>query len=163
ACGIVKKPGEVTEMNLSHPIHRREALRLAGAGVASALAGPGANTDPQLIAKKKTADFHGLKVGMTSYSTRKLAVDDTIACCRTVGIQHIALKDAHLKLISTAEERAHVRMKFKDAGIQIVGCGVIYLKNDEDQIRRAFEYAWYLGADTVVIGINRETVPAVSK
>lgn len=151
------------EINLRYRIHRREALRLAGAGVASVLAGAVANTDPQLIAKKKTVDFHGLKVGMTSYSTRKLSVDETIACCRSVGIQYIALKDAHLKLTSTAEERAATRKKFSDSGIQIVGCGVIYLKNDEDEIRRAFEYARDIGASTAVIGINRETVPAVSR
>src|SRR5258708_4409732 len=62
-----------------------------------------------------------------------------------------------------AEERAATRKKFSDSGIQIVGCGVIYLKNDEDEIRRAFEYARDIGASTAVIGINRETVPAVSR
>src|SRR4051812_9293928 len=150
-------------MNLTHRMHRRHALRLAGAGLATALAGAGANSDPQAIARKKSIDFHGLKVGITSYSTRELSVDDTIACCRQVGIQYIALKDVHLKLTSTAEERAAMRRKFSDAGIQIVGCGVIYLKNDVEQIRRAFEYARDLGASTAVIGINRETVPTVSK
>src|SRR5260370_10312627 len=150
-------------MYLRRRIHRSEGLGLAGAGVASALAGAGANTDPQLIAKKKTLDFDGLKVGMTSYSTRKLSVDETIACCRSVGIQYIALKDAHLKLTSTAEQRAATRKKFSDSGIQIVGCGVIYLKNDEDEIRRAFEYARDIGASTAGIGVNPETMPAVSR
>jgi sugar phosphate isomerase/epimerase len=144
-------------------MHRRQAFRLAGASVASALAGSAANTDPQAIARKKSVEFRGLKVGMTSYSTRKLSVDETIACCLQAGIQYIALKDVHLKLTSTAEERAAMRRKFSDAGIKIVGCGVIYLKNDDDQIRRAFEYARDIGASTAVIGINRETVPAVSK
>src|SRR6476469_7941191 len=115
-------------MNLTYQMHRRQAFRLAGAVVASALAGSAANTDPQLIARKKSVDFHGLKVGMTSYSTRKLSVDETIACCRQAGIQYIALKDVHLKLTSTAEERAAVRRKFSDAGIQIIGGGVLYLK-----------------------------------
>src|SRR5689334_25338353 len=99
-------------MSLSYTIHRREAMRLAGAGLASTLILPAANTDPQLIAKKSPEEFHGLKVGITSYSTRKLSVDDTIACCRRAGIQYIALKDAHLKLTSTAEERSTMRRKF---------------------------------------------------
>ena len=150
-------------MNLTHRIHRRDAIRLAGAGLAASLNLSAANKDPQLIARKKTEDFHGLKIGLASYSTRKLSVDDTIACCRRAGIQYIALKDAHLKLTSTPEERSSMRKKFSDSGIQIVGCGVIYLKNDEDAIRRAFEYAKDIGASTAVIGINRETVPAVSK
>src|SRR2546423_859372 len=105
-------------MNLTHPLHRRDAIRLAGAGLASAYALSAANKDPQLVAKKKTEDFHGLKVGMTSYSTRKLSVDDTIACCRRVGIRYIALKEAHLKLSSTPEERSSTRKKFNDSGIQ---------------------------------------------
>ena len=151
-------------MNLPHRIHRRDAIRLAGAGLASALALPAANKDPQLVARKKTGDFHGLKVGMTSYSTRKLSVDETIACCRRAGIQYIALKDVHLKLTSSPEERSTMRKKFSDSGIRIVGCGVIYLRNNnEDEVRRAFEYARDIGAGAAVIGIGREIVPAVSK
>jgi inosose dehydratase len=150
-------------MNLTNRIDRRDAIRLAGAGLASTLSLTAANKDPQLVAKKKTEDFHALKVGLASYSTRKLSADDTIACCRRVGIRYIALKDAHLKLNSTPEERSTIRKKFNDSGIQIVGCGVIYLKNDEDEIRHAFQYAQDIGASTAVIGLDRETVPAVSK
>jgi heterodisulfide reductase subunit A-like polyferredoxin len=116
-----------TAMKLTHLIRRRDAMRLAGAGLASALALAAENKDPKLVAKKKTEEFHGLKVGMTSYSTRKLSVDETIACCRHAGIQYIALKDVHLKLTSTPEERSTMRKKFADSGIRIVGCGVIGL------------------------------------
>ena len=151
-------------MNFTDPIHRRDAIRLAGVGLASALTLAAENKDPKLVAKRKTEEFRGLKVGMTSYSTRKLSVDETIACCRRAGIQYIALKDVHLKLTSTPEERATMRRKFDDSGIKVVGCGVIYLRNNnEDEVRRAFEYARDIGANTAVIGINRQTVPTVSK
>jgi inosose dehydratase len=153
-----------TAMIVSNRLHRRDAIRLAGASLASAWALPAENRDPAGVAKKKSEEFHGLKVGMTSYSTRKLSVDDTIACCRRVGIQYIALKDVHLKLTSTQEERSSMRKKFADSGIQIVGCGVIYLrKNTEEEVRTAFEYARDIGAKTITIGVNRETVPTVSK
>src|SRR5262249_21166523 len=67
------------------------------------------------------------------------------------------------KLDSTPETRKAVRKKFNDAGIDIVGCGVIYVKNDEAEIRRAFEYARDIGAPTAIIGCDAETVPAIEK
>jgi len=149
-------------MNLKNQIDRRQAI-LAGAGLASALAMGAENKDPQVIAKKRSEDFHGLKVGLASYSTRTLSVDDTIACCRRVGIKYIALKDVHLKLTTTPAERTAMRKKFSDSGIEIIGCGVIYVKNDEAEIRRAFEYTRDIGASTAVIGCNRETIPAMNK
>ena len=150
-------------MNLTTRIDRRVALQIAGASLAGALKTQAENKDPQLVAKKRTEEFHGLKIGLASYSTRNLSVDDTIACCRRTGVKHIALKEAHLKLTSTAEERAAVRKKFSDAGIEIVGCGVIYVKNDEAEIRRAFEYARDIGARTAVLGITQDVVPALNK
>jgi inosose dehydratase len=118
--------------------------------------------DPKLAARQPAPDFHGLKVGLASYSTRELSVDDTIACCRRAGIRYICIKDVHLKMTSTPEERKQLRAKFQDSGIQIVGCGVIYLKAEAD-VRPAFEYVRDLGANTAVIGINAQMVPAVEK
>src|SRR5262245_18895891 len=118
-------------MNLITRMDRREAIRLAGAGLVTSLAMGAETGDPQAVAKKPSPDFHGLMIGLASYSTRLLSVDDTIACCRHAGIKHIALKDAHLKLTSTPAERTTVRKKFENSGIAIVGCGVIYVKNDE--------------------------------
>jgi sugar phosphate isomerase/epimerase len=144
-------------------IDRRDAIRLAGAGLVSSLASGAENQDPAAIARKPSPEFHGLMIGLASYSTRNLSVDDTIACCRRLGIKHIALKDSHLKLTSTPEERAALRKKFSDSGIAIVGCGVIYVKNDEAEIRRAFQYAKDIGAATAVMGCTRDVVPTMSK
>ena len=57
-------------MNFTKRIDRREAIRLAGAGLASTLTMSADIKDPQLVAKKRGEDFHGLKVGLASYSTR---------------------------------------------------------------------------------------------
>ena len=150
-------------MNLTKRIDRRDMIRLAGAGLVSTLAVGAENSDPKLVARKPTPDFHGLMMGLASYSTRNLSVDDTIACCRRAGIKHIALKDSHLKLTAPVADRAAVRKKFTDAGIEIVGCGVIYVKNDEAEIRTAFEYARDIGAKTAVMGCTKDVVPTMSK
>ena len=97
-------------MNLTDRVNRRKLLGLAASGLASPLAAAGAEMkDPKLAAKKPAEDFKGLKVGLASYSTRTLSVEDTIACCKRVGIKYIALKDVHLKLTASKEERAAVR------------------------------------------------------
>jgi len=144
-------------------LDRREALRLAGLGITSALAYAADFKDPQTVAKKPQDPFRGLKVGLASYSTRKLSVEQTIACCKRIGIRYITLKDFHCKMDTTREERQAVRKKFSDAGIEVVGCGVIYLKNDETEIRKALEYVRDLGANTAVVGCDAKTVPALEK
>ncbi len=139
---------------------RRGLLRLAAMGVAARLGAE--EKDLTSVSKRVGREFGGLKVGLASYSCRKLGVDDTIAICRRAGIGHIALKSAHLPLSSSREQRLALREKFRDAGIVIEGCGVIYLKA-EDAIRPAFEYVRDLGANTAVIGIAEPMVAAVDK
>lgn len=142
---------------------RREAVGAAAGLTLMAGQSQGSQSrDPKLAARRPAPDFHGLKVGLASYSTRELSVDETIACCRRVGIRYITIKDIHLKMSSTLEERRAFRDKFREAGIEIVGCGVIYLKT-EAEVRPAFEYVRDLGANTAVIGINAQMVPAVEK
>ena len=60
------------------------------------------------------------------------------------------MKDFHLKLDSTPEERRGVAKQFKDAGITPLSCGVISMPNDEAKCRQAFEYARDLGVPTIV-------------
>ena len=143
-------------------LSRRDALKVSAFGLLGAEAVAQPAGDPKLVARRPAPDFHGLKVGLASYSTRELSVDETIACCRRVGIHYITIKDVHLKLSSSPEERRAFRDKFRDAGIEIAGCGVIYLKNGAD-VRPAFEYVRDLGANTAVIGISAQMVPAIEK
>ena len=57
--------------------------------------------------------FHGLKMGMASYSLRKFSLDQAIAMTRQAGLKYITLKDMHLSLKSTPEERKEARKKSK--------------------------------------------------
>jgi sugar phosphate isomerase/epimerase len=132
---------------------RRAAMQIAAAPVLP---------DISAVVKRAREPFAGLQVGLASYSTRKLSLEETLALCRRVGIRHLTLKSGHLALTSTGEERRAVREKVAEAGLVLGGCGVIYLHN-EAEARRAFEYARELGAQTVVIGINEAMVPVVDK
>jgi sugar phosphate isomerase/epimerase len=85
--------------------------------------------------------FRGLKLGVATYTLRKMAVDDCIRAIRRVGLSYASIKDFHLPLKSTTEERKAVAGRFKAAGVTLLSCGVITWKNEEAAIRQAFEYA----------------------
>ena len=94
--------------------------------------------------------FRGLKIGLASYSLRKFSLDDAIAMTQKLGVKYITLKDFHLSLKSNKTERQTARKKIEDAGLLLMGGGVIYMKKDENEIRNAFEYAKDAGMPMIV-------------
>ena len=115
---------------------------------------PPANDDKQ---------FPGLKVGVCSYSLRAFPLDQTLQDAKRLGVRYLSLKEIHLPLTSTAEQRKQARQQAQDMGLAITSCGVIYLKNDDGQMRQALDYVRDLGATVAVIGINRDMLPALDK
>ncbi len=93
---------------------------------------------------------NGLKLGVASYSFRKFPLDQAIAMTRELGLRYICLKDVHLPLKSTTALRQRVHKKIVDAGLVLMGGGVIYLGPAEAEIRRVFDYARDAGMPTIV-------------
>ncbi len=91
-----------------------------------------------------------LKLGLASYSMRKFTLDQTLAMCRDLEIAYINFKDVHLPMTDSAEAVAAARKKIEAAGLTIMGGGTITLKNDEAQVRAAFEYARRAGFPLMV-------------
>jgi len=141
-------------------ITRRSALKTAAVAGATAALSPfhslafDTGTDDQ---------FHGLRVGVCSYSLRSFSLDDTLNAAHRLRVRYLSLKDVHLPLTSTVEQRKEVRQKASDLGITITSCGVIYLQEDADSMRKAFDYVRDLGATIAVIGVFREMLPTVDK
>jgi sugar phosphate isomerase/epimerase len=79
-----------------------------------------------------------------------MSLDDAIKATRRLGLSYISLKDAHLPMNSTADQRREVAEKIKQAGLKLMGCGVVYMKNDRQEIRNAFEYARDAQIPTIV-------------
>ncbi|MEJ7710512.1 MAG: sugar phosphate isomerase/epimerase [Pyrinomonadaceae bacterium] len=107
--------------------------------------------------------WHGFKVGVASYTLRKLPLDDAIKAIQRVGLQYVSIKDLHLPLKSTKEERQAVAQKFKAAGITPLSCGNITMQNDEANIRQAFEYARDAGIPTIVCSPDPASMPILDK
>jgi inosose dehydratase len=102
--------------------------------------------------------FRGLKLGVATYTLRKMPVDDCIKAVRRVGLSYASIKDFHLPLKSTAEERRAVAEKFKAAGVTLLSCGVITWPNEEAAIKQAFEYARDCGIPTIVCNPEPESL-----
>ena len=138
-------------------INRRTVLK----GTALAAVSAAAGSLPSFAASEDRNDdqFHGLKVGICSYSLRAFPLDLALASAQRLGARYISLKDVHLPLTSSAEQRRRLRQQAQDAGLSITSCGVIYLKNDANQMRQAFDYVRDLGAGIAVVGVSREMLP----
>lgn len=139
---------------------RRDLLK--GGALTALAAGLNLPATALVNAADKGDPWRGLKLGITSYATRKLSLDDTIKAVKRLGLQYISLKDFHLSLKSTKEERQAVAAKIKDAGLQLVGCGVITM-NDEAAARNAFEYARDAGIPTIICSLDPANVGMLDK
>jgi sugar phosphate isomerase/epimerase len=107
--------------------------------------------------------FDGLELGMASYSLRKFNLDQAIAMTKEAGVKYLCLKDMHLSLKSTLAQCQEARKKIEDAGLVVAGGGVIYMKNNEPEIRDAFEYAKNAGMPTVVCSPDPDALDTVEK
>jgi len=141
---------------------RRSVLKAAALGVACTAIGP---WEPLSAAPGAPDDkqFHGLRVGVASYSLRAFPLADTLQDIHRLGVRFLSLKEVHLPLSSTPEQRRQVRQQAEDLGLSITSCGVIYLKNDETQMHQAFDYVRDLGASVAVVGVSREMLPMLDK
>lgn len=106
--------------------------------------------------------WRGLKVGVATYSFRKLPLDACIQAIQRVDLHYCSIKDAHLPLKSTTEQRKQVSQAFRDAGITPLSCGNITIKN-EQMARQAFEYARDIGVPTIVCAPDPQTLPMLDK
>ena len=107
--------------------------------------------------------FHGLRVGVASYSLRAFPISEALQGIRRLGVRYLSLKEVHLPLSSTAEQRRQARRQAEDMGLSITSCGVIYLTNEETAMRRALDYVQDLGASIAVVGLSRDILPLLDR
>ncbi len=118
-------------------------------------------TMPSLFAKSAKMPF---KLGVATYSMRKLSRADAIETVKKLGLQYVSVKEYHLKYTSTPEEIVTARKEFAAAGLKILSGGNISLADkDEAKLRKMFEYAKACGMPTIVCAPTHETLPMVHK
>jgi inosose dehydratase len=115
------------------------------------------------VTKPSRPAYDGLKLGMASYTFRKFTLDQAIAMTRQAGLGYISLKDFHLPYKSTAAERQEAHAKIVAAGLVPISEGVIYMTNNQDEIRNFFEYAKETGVPTIVCSPDVDALDSVEK
>jgi sugar phosphate isomerase/epimerase len=148
-------------MKTSGSINRRHFLQTSLLGSSALLTG----SLPALVHAAADAKdpYHGLKVGITTYTLRKFSLEQAIAMTKEAGVKYISLKDMHLPMKSTREQRQEAHRKIKEAGLVLMGGGVIYIKNTPEDIRNTFEYAKDAGMPTIVCSPDLEALDGVEK
>lgn len=127
---------------------RRQFLRSAGVGLAAVpLAGEAA---------AQKAKSPKLTLGMASYTFRKFDLENTLAMTKRLGLKRISFKDFHLPMDSTPEAIRAAAAKARDAGLELYGCGVVYMKT-EAEVNRAFDYAKTAGM-AIIIGVPEHSL-----
>jgi inosose dehydratase len=134
---------------------RRESLKQMAA--LAALGATGSAVFGQATAS------HALTLGVASYSLNKLTADQVIAALLELKVQNVSLHKAHIPWDGTAEECRMVAQKFRDAGLNVEGSGVIDLPNNESLVRKAFENAKAAGLPTMVCTPAIAAFPMVEK
>ena len=158
---------------------RREALKAAAAGAialpllrtslfsadnaarstAPATAGASA-TSGQTTGDRE----NGLRLGVATYSTRTMTLDETIAVLQILRIKNAGLFRAHCDWQSaTVDTCRAVGAKLKAAGITLTGSGVVNLPNDEAKLRQAFENVRAAEMATMVCKPEIAALPLVEK
>ncbi|MBC8357557.1 MAG: sugar phosphate isomerase/epimerase [Candidatus Aminicenantes bacterium] len=141
---------------------RRDFIRLAGVGVAAVSLSPVLEGSTKSRHEKNEKEHKRLKLGMASYTFRKFNLEDTLAMTKRLGLETIAFKSFHLALESTGEKIKAVAEKVKAAGLELYGCSVVYMQNEEE-VYRTFNYAKAAGMK-VIIGVpNHELLDLVNK
>lgn len=144
---------------------RREALKTAALGALTLpLLGSAGRAAAATEAASKSDREHGLRLGVTSYSTRSMPLDATIETLKVLRISNVALYKAHCNWEgATVDECRGVGEKLKAAGLTLTGSGVINLPNDEAKCRQAFENVKAAGMQSMVCKPDLAALPLVEK
>ncbi len=145
---------------------RRDFIKAAGLAAGAALTAPAeigaAHPRSSGNLSRDAKSSVPLKLGLTSYTFRAFSLDEVVAMTLRLGLEAIALKSVHLALDSSPEVVGTAAAKVRAAGLDLYGCGVVYMKS-ENEIRQAFDYARAAGI-SIIIGVpDIELLPLAEK
>jgi len=144
-------------------ISRRDLLKT---GALAAATIPTVNMTSFATHTPEEADpWLGLKIGVATYTVRDLPIEEAIKVVQRVGLKYISIKNVknHIDLTHTTEERKQRAQMFRDAGLVPLSVGNVGMKNDEADVRRAFEFARDIGVPTMVCAPDKDSIPILDK
>jgi sugar phosphate isomerase/epimerase len=139
---------------------RRDFFKMSALGAAAMVLGKSA----VFPVKAAPAKEEKLKLGVASYSLRAFKRPEAIQMINDIGAKYVSIKSFHLDYNLNPQEIAAAAAEFENAGLTIVGGGVITLdKDDDEDIKKYFEYAKKAKMPLMTIAPTRETLPRIEK
>ncbi len=140
---------------------RRDFVKLAGAGALTTTLSVNSGFSAPSNPEKKQRPFNIAIAGYTflAYNNN---IDKVIEVMNAVGVKYISLKNFQLPYDSTQQQIDGVIGKFKSAGIDVYGLGVIYLKTQQE-VDNAFSYAKMAGVKIIITAPTYEMLSYVEK
>jgi sugar phosphate isomerase/epimerase len=132
----------------------RRAVLAAGLSAAGALVLGRAGTAAR-GATPAGGPYGPFKMGLQSYSLRGIGpggkpdLDAALAATRELGLHYWESYPAHLPMMSDPAAMAAVKKKLEDAGVTVLGYGVVPFRNDEGAARKTLEFARAMGFEYV--------------
>jgi inosose dehydratase len=141
---------------------RRDFLRTTALGIAATSWAKG-EADPRdgvpVTLEKRPSPF---SLGLASYTFREFNLENTISMTKRAGLGKITLKSMHLPLESSEKEITAAAEKVRTAGLDLYGCGVVYMTN-KAEVEQAFNYA-SAAKMRIIIGVpNPELLSLVDR
>ena len=153
----------------AHRVSRRTFLTatsasVAGAALGSVLVPSAVAASPERPGHPPVSGDAPVKLGVASYSLRKLPLDKTLDAIKALRTPYVNFKSVHLAYEMQPAELAAARKAIEAAGFTIVGGGTIdFTKDADDDVRRYFEYAHAAGMPLIVGTCAPAVLPRVEK
>ncbi len=138
---------------------RRQFLQATGA-ITLGWTTSGLSPVPAVAADDKPMGGKAIKLGLASYTTRKLNLDQTLAVAKRVDLKYVCLKSVHLPLDAKPAEIAAVAAKVRQAGLILYAGGVITMQK-EAQVAQGFDYAKAAGMEMIIAAPTAEMLPMI--
>jgi sugar phosphate isomerase/epimerase len=141
---------------------RREFLKSGAAGVVAASWHIGSGRTPRSAGRRPEGKNVRFGLGLASYTFREFSLEQTVEMARRLALERLVLKSMHLPLESPESEIAAAAQKVRAAGLDLYGCGVVYMTNAAE-VEQGFRYAKAAGMRMIIGSPNPELLGLVEE
>lgn len=144
---------------------RRELFQWSGIGVLTAMGARCSFAAESASAERRDASQkakRAYELGLAGYTVHKLPFDVALSVASRVGLKHFCVHPAHLRMNSSPEEIEQGVAKYRAAGLDLYGCGVVYMKKPEE-VHQAFEFVKAAGIKLIVAVPQPDLLPLVNE
>ncbi|WP_338598954.1 sugar phosphate isomerase/epimerase [Sulfolobus tengchongensis] len=100
-----------------------------------------------------------MRLGIQSYSLRKLSYENALKAISDLGITYVEAFPRHLPPSNNTEAVIELHKKF---GTKLVAHGVNHLKNDEKELRSLFEFANKVGIEVITADPDEDALNLIN-